>query len=168
MNLYEMSEQYNHLLSLMEESEIDAEVLADTLEGLEGDIDTKIENIGKVLKILDYQADILKQETDRLSKRRKSIENNHCRLKEKTKDIMLKLNKKKVQGTFLTVSVGNNPKKIVVTDEELFACTVPQEFVKVETIKKETTDYKAVLQALESGREIKGCEIVQEQSLRVR
>ena len=42
--LYELTEEYRQLLEMMEDDSVDPEVLQDTLEGVDGEIEAKADN----------------------------------------------------------------------------------------------------------------------------
>ena len=64
MKLYELAQNYAQLLEMAEEMESDA--LVDTLEALQGEIEEKAENIAKLVKNLEADAKIIKEEEQRL------------------------------------------------------------------------------------------------------
>ena len=47
--LYELTEEYRQLLDMMEDDSVDPEVLKDTLEGVDGELEIKAENCAKVM-----------------------------------------------------------------------------------------------------------------------
>ena len=65
--LYELAEEYNELLEMMEDDSVDMEVLRDTLEGVEGEIEIKAENLAKIIKELDGTATMIETEINRLN-----------------------------------------------------------------------------------------------------
>ena len=64
-SLYELTLQAQYLQELLESGDIDETAFADTLEAM--DVDTKIENICKVIRNLDADAKAFKEEKDRLA-----------------------------------------------------------------------------------------------------
>lgn len=51
-SLYELTEDYKELLAMAEDEELDSELLADTLEGIEGSIEEKAEACAKIMQEL--------------------------------------------------------------------------------------------------------------------
>lgn len=47
--LYELTEEYRQLLEMMEDDSVDPEVLQDTLEGVDGEIEAKADNCARRL-----------------------------------------------------------------------------------------------------------------------
>ena len=62
MKLYELSEKYQKLQYLIEEGEISEEAISDTLEGLEGELKIKADGMACMVKNLEYEAEMIKNE----------------------------------------------------------------------------------------------------------
>ena len=81
-SLYELTSEYMELLTLAEDPDTDPQAFADTLEGLTGEIEDKADNYAKVLRMLDGDAQAIRDEERRLKARREAIENNIKRMKQ--------------------------------------------------------------------------------------
>lgn len=84
-NLFEISQDYRHLLDMLEEETDDEtikEVIKDSIELLQGDFEAKADNYAYIKKQLEADAEALKKEEQRLKARRESIEKNKQRLME--------------------------------------------------------------------------------------
>ena len=78
MQLYELAEMYLNLKDMdIEEGDLNA-----ALENINDEIETKADNIAKVLRDFDGDIEALKSEEERLAKKRKAIENRQKQLKE--------------------------------------------------------------------------------------
>lgn len=64
--LYELTDEYRQLMEMMEDESIDQEVLRDTLEGLDGELEIKAENYAKVIAELGGKVNVLDREIERL------------------------------------------------------------------------------------------------------
>lgn len=162
MKLYELSEQYEILLEMASEDP-DNEQLQEYLSGIEGKIEEKIENTVKVIRSLEAEAKMIKEEEERLKSRRTAIENNADRLKGYVEGIMKRMELEKVKGKLFTVSLQNNPPQVVVLDEFY----IPQKYFSmpqpVPQLKK-----KEIINDWKLGKEIPGVGVVQVKTLRVR
>ena len=49
MKLYELTEQYEEIYSMLYDEEIDEQMIFDTAEGLEGEIEEKADNYAKMI-----------------------------------------------------------------------------------------------------------------------
>ena len=157
-SLYELKNDYLRLLEL--EEEVDLEAFQDALDNLTDEINTKAENIAAVLKQMEADANVLKDEEARLKKRRIAIENNHKRLKEYLKNELEVMDIEKVKTPKFTITVRNNPVKVVIKDEDL----IPADY----KIPKYSVDKKTLKEALLNGEDIKGVELIQEKGVQIR
>ena len=82
MKLYELTNEYMELLSLAEDPEVDEQVLADTLEGLTGEIEEKADGYAKVISQINADVDALDKEIARLIEKKNAMKNSADRLRE--------------------------------------------------------------------------------------
>lgn len=159
--LYELTAEYMELLNMAEEEELDPQVLADTLEGMDGELEQKAENYAMMINTLNGQADMLSAEIKRLTERKKTIENNSKRMKESLENAMNSTGKRKFKTLLFSFGIQKNPPVLVVDDED----KVPEEFVKV---KKEID--KAALKKFVKDNEngLDFAHLEQTESLRIR
>ena len=73
MNLYEITGDYLSLMDMMQDSDADEQILADTLEGIEGEFEEKADAYAKIIRNLTAYIDAIKTEEERLSAKRKSL-----------------------------------------------------------------------------------------------
>jgi DNA-binding transcriptional MerR regulator len=156
MKLYELSESYAKVLDLIEAGE----ELGDTLESIEEAIELKVENIAKIMKTLEGEADIIREEEKRLTDRRRALEAEVGRLKSYVESNMRAAKIDKVKGRLFTLAFQKNPPSVEVMDESL----IPSDYIKTVT----SVDRKLILEALKAGQAVTGCEIRQSESLRIR
>ena len=116
MTLYELREEYKQLLILLEDEGADPEVIADTLEGMEGDINEKVDSYCIIAEQLSSDADRLRAEEVRLAKRRKSIEGNRDRLRAALLKAMLIMEKPQIKTDRYTVTVKATSGRLVIDD----------------------------------------------------
>jgi len=158
MRLYELSTNYQQILSLIEDGQ---EGLEDTLESLTDAIEDKVENIGKLIKTIDAESAGLKAEEQRLADRRKSLENNTKRLKLYAEQSMQDAGMKKIKGPLFTFSIQKNPAALNIVDEKM----IPKAFF---TLPQPVLDKAAIKEELKLGHEIPGVELTQGESLRIK
>ena len=117
MNLYELTEQYKELYSLFDCGEIDADVFFDTLEGLNGEIDDKIDATCIVIKNKRAEVDAILAEIERLEERAKAIHKETERMGERLKALMQRVGRDRFDSARHTVRF-NKGEKIHFTDPE--------------------------------------------------
>jgi hypothetical protein len=139
MTLFEIKEQY---LSLME-SDLDEVTFADCLEGLEGDLEDKADNIACLIKSLKCEADAIKGEAKTLQERAKAKEGKADRLTQYLFDTMKQLDKPKIETARNVLSIKKNPVS-VITLADFYSDEYMKEVVEVRLDKaKLKEDLKA-------------------------
>lgn len=157
--LYELSSQYNQIFQAITE-ESGLEQLEEKLSAIEEEFDMKAENIAKIIKSLDGDIKAYKEEADRLSARKKTLENNQGRLKAYLEANMRAMGKEKIKGNVFALSIQNNPPQVIVDNEK----AIPRRYKSYELhIAK-----KELLEDLKLGGKIKGAHLEVGTSLRIR
>lgn len=118
MKLYELTEQWDTVFNMMEDGETDEQVIFDTLEAIEGEIEDKADNYAKMIRNLSASVAALKAEEERLSQRRRSTENHIHRLKDTLQANLEFIGKTKFKTDLFSFSVSNNGGKqpLSITD----------------------------------------------------
>ena len=158
--LYELTDNYLKVLAMAEDGEDGEDVYIDTLESIEFEIEEKAENIAKIMAELQGSVDMLKKEEERLSAKRKVIENNSKRLKQYLEEQMLLTGKVKFKTELFSFGIQKNAPSLDVVTED----NIPEEFYVVERRLNKTD----LLKAIKAGLEIDGVSTKQTESLRIR
>lgn len=118
MRLYELTEQWDTVFNMMEDGETDDQVIFDTLESIEGEIEDKADNYARMIRNLQASVDVLKAEEERLYQRRKSTENHIQRLKDNLQANLEFIGKTKFKTNLFSFSVAKNGGKqpLSITD----------------------------------------------------
>jgi len=158
-SLYELTNNYRQLVEFGEE--MDAEMFGDTLSSITDAIELKAENIAYVIRNLEADAAVIKEEEQRLAERRKAAENRVKGLKTYLLEQLESAGMKSVKTPLITVSVANNAPSVVVSDES----TLPEQYLVPQPPK---VDKKAISAALKAGEEVPGCSLVAGKSVRIK
>ena len=151
MTLYELSVQMQTILEMAEDTELDPQLLADTLEGLEGEVEDKLDSYGIVMNELYMDIEKITVEIKRLTDAKKRISNNIDRMKEAVKASMDLMGKKKVQGNHFTWQIQKNGGKApLIIDESVPAISLPEEY-QIWDVKP---NKEVIRQDLEAGKEL--------------
>lgn len=162
MTLYDITEDYLRLLELAEDPEVDQEVIADTLEAIEGELEVKAENAARVIRQLEADADALKKEADRFTKRQKAAENSIKRLKSLLQYSMEATGKVKFETEHFKFRIQKNPPALKLADDIDFA-NIPAEYIK---FAEPEIDKAAVKAALKQGAEFSWARMESSESVR--
>lgn len=145
--LYELTGQMIDLMEMLEDPELDEKALLDTLEGLEGEYNDKVEGWCKVIKSLEAEQKALKEESKRLSNRAAAIENNLSRMKNFVMD-SLRATGRQEAGNVLKARIQRNGGQLpIIYSSE--AKDVPNVYRKT-TYSFDTDMIRAVLDSGES------------------
>ena len=157
--LYELTADMEILKQMMDEDP-DNEVILDTLEGLEGEIEIKAEGYCKVIAEYVAEMEVLKKEEERLYDKRKRAEQNTDRLKSALLTAMKVSEKYKINTGLFSLSLRNNPVSLDEVPEKL-----PKKYMIAQAPK---IDRKLLLSDVKHGVRVKGVTIKQTQSLTIR
>ncbi|GIN74000.1 hypothetical protein J14TS2_44750 [Bacillus sp. J14TS2] len=158
MNLYELSNSYQQIQSMIEDGQ---EGLEDTLESINDAIEEKAVGYAKVIRNLEGQANTIMEEEKRLADRRKHLERNIKRLKDFLEASMINNNLRKIKTELFSFNIQKHPPGLEVLDDK----QIPEDFLIPQDPK---LDRKTIIQELRSGKEIPGVQIKQGESLRIR
>ena len=114
-NLYDLTGDLLKLQELLESGDVvDAELLNDVISDTQEDYKEKIESCAKIVKNIMVDVEGLKAEIDRLTARKKALENNIASLKARMFDSMKATNNPKIKGALFTVSIQANGGRLPV------------------------------------------------------
>lgn len=164
MRLYDLSAAYQHLWNMVDDPEVDLDCLEDTISGIEGDIEDKAENIVKFLKSLEANEKALKEEEERLYNKRKTLEGRRERLKNYLDMNLRTMGIKELQAGIFKIKYQKNPPSAKVDEGNTALKTYKQYWIE----QPDKLDKKSILEDLKAGKIIPGCEISQEESMRIR
>lgn len=145
--LYKITGQYLELLDMLQYSdEIEGEILKDTLEGIEGELEVKAENYAKIIKELTLDAKKFEEEKKRLEANQKALENRASQLKEYLYKSMQVTGKTKFKTDLFSFNIqknGGQQPMTILPDVE-----IPSQYLKFEP------DNLKIREALKKGEEL--------------
>ena len=116
--LYELTDSYENILSLLYDGVTDESVIMDTLEAIDGEIEDKADNYAKLIMEMKADSAKLKKEENRLATRR-SVLNNHVKsLKDRLQANLEFIGKTKFKTDLFSFNVQNNggPQPLTITE----------------------------------------------------
>lgn len=126
-SIYELTQEFETLWSLMEDGLLDDEALAGAFDVATEDLAAKLEGYCKFIKNLESDIAGLKEEEKRLATRRKTMENTVDRAKEAMKKAMETAGEKKIPAGSFTCSIQANPPKVVL--DEQYIENIPEKYL---------------------------------------
>ena len=145
-NLYQLTENYENVLNMLYDENIDEEMIFDTLEGIEGEFEDKADGYAKIIKEIEAKKNARKEEAKRLTDSAKIFENRVNNLKQKLFNAMKATGKTKFATNLFTFNIAKNGGKQALT----IGGDVPEEFTKT----KIENDTDKIRQALENGENL--------------
>ena len=151
MTLYELDIEFQELLELAEDEDLDPEVLQDTIEAMAGEWEHKLDAYGIVRNELSMDIAKIDMEVKRLTEKKKRINSNITRINEAIMGSMKLHNTRKVEGEHFTWQIQKNGGKApLIIDERVLAISLPNEYQSWDV--KANKD--AIRKALEEGKEL--------------
>lgn len=155
--LYEMTQAAHMLLEMFENEEIDEQTFNDTVEGM-GAIE-KATSYCQVIFQINSEIEMFKNEIDRLSKRKKTLENNVQWMKTQLHNFFVSNGKKEIKAGTFTVTVRKS-NFVDIPDVN----KIPKKYRTVTF----SPDKKAIKKALESGTKVNGAKLEERESIQIR
>lgn len=164
MTLYDLTQEYAALYETSQQGEWDEaskEALDNMLASLEGGIEHKLLGIARVRRNMQADIDAIKDEEERLAKRRKAAENAKARLEQYAYKQMEYTGIEHAKDATFTVSLQNNPPSVHVADESKIDARwwIPQ---------PARLDKSGLKKAIQDGLLVEGAELVQSRGVRFR
>ena len=151
-NIFELTNEYRQLLAMMEDPEIDEQAVADTMEGIEMEIEQKADNYAWMIRSLDSNNEAIDKEIARLQALKKRNDNFIGRLKENLMFCMRATGKEKFKTALNSFGIRKaGGKQPLVIDFENPA-DIPEDYRKV---VKYGADNDKIREDLDKGIELK-------------
>ena len=152
VTLYQLASQYRADLEKLAELDLPEEVVADTLEGLSGELEVKAQNVVAFARHLEKTAEAMKEAEAEMAKRRKAVEARADRIKRYVLDAMQNNGIQKIECPWFAISIAKNPPSVDIEDERM----IPQRFFVTPPPPPPQIDKKLIAQALKDGHEVPG------------
>lgn len=163
MKLYELTSDFKGLWESLEDYEGDydtEQAWFDTLVGIEGEIEDKVENIAKMVKMLSAEVDAHKAAEKEIAARRRSKESRIEWLKQYIITSMDTVSLRKVDRPEIAVSVRATQAAVKIADEEAFIKWAQGNRDDLLKYAAPTINKAAIKQQIQDGAEIEGAELV--------
>ena len=163
MKLYQLADEYQQALEVLDDPELPEEAVRDTLEALQGGLVQKGQAVAAFALNLAAEIEALKTHEKRISAKRKTLEAREEWLHGYLKSNMERCSIteiKAIDGTF-TAKLGKGRPSVVIDDEKL----IPDdsEFVRW----RREIDKTAIAAAIKAGKEVPGAHVETRPTLRI-
>ncbi len=106
--LYELTEQYEGLRMMLYDGDVEDQVIYDTLESIDAEIEEKADNYAKILREMKLNIETLKEEEARLNVRRKRLEARADLLKNRLEENMRFIGKTSFKTALFSFNIQAN------------------------------------------------------------
>lgn len=155
--LYEIRRDYLDALEALTDpaNDIPPEAIADTLEGIEGQLQEKATNIAQFTRNLEAVADAIKEAETRMASRRKTIESRAQWLRDYLKHNMEVSGITKIESPWFVLAVQKNPAAVEIIDEAALPAKFKQEVITTKI------DKAAIKEVIGGGQLVPGARLTQ-------
>jgi hypothetical protein len=167
LNLYEIKEKYLYFLQQVEDGAIPEEFIQDTLEGIEGEFEDKVDNIACYVKSQLAEAKAIKDEIDALTERKKAKETKAENMLNYISKMMIASKKKKIETPRNVLSFRASTSTVV--DENFIAWAKQEGFLElIRTKIVEEPEKAEIKNALNAGKSLKYCSLQVSENLQLK
>lgn len=163
-SLYIIAKEYQAMVERLENSELDAQTIADTIEGASGELEVKATNVAMYIRNLEASADAIKQAEKAMAERRKAIESKAESIKRYLFDNMKRVGVTKIESPYFALTIKKNPPKLVIDDAGL----IPGELYIYPPAPEPYPDNERIKNMLKNGETVEGAHLEQGERLEIK
>ena len=164
LTLYAIADEYQALAQQLADMDLDAQTVADTLEGAAGALEVKALSVAAFVRNLEATAEAIERAEKELEARRLRIQRRADAIRE-----YLYLNMKRcgisvIESPQFSLKIKKNTQKVVIDAEAL----LPWDFMVSPDPAPDIPDNKALADAMKAGRIIPGAHLEQTDRLEIK
>ena len=153
-SIYELTKNQRELMNLIDRGEIESSDAQDTFDGMEHELNDKINDYSAVLRSMNLHLENIDSEISRLSKLKSEKLNQISSVKQRLMDGLTNINRTSFDTGLYKGHIRKGSKSVNVINPE----KVPSEYIDTKIV--ESVNKTEVKKAIESGVSVDGCEIV--------
>jgi hypothetical protein len=164
LKLYELGQQYQSLERLVESDDLPAEVIKDTLEGIEGSFEAKAVAVAKFILSLEASAEAIARAATQMTGRANRIQNRADSIRAYLLFWMQATEKKRIESPEFVIARRANPPAVHITDEK----AIPPQFWVQPDPPAPRLDKKKLKVALDAGERVEGAYVEAGEKLEIK
>lgn len=157
MNLFSIAQEYRQQLAALADLDLPPEAVADTVEGMQGDIEKKLRAVIAYSLELDVLASGAADAAKRMAERAKTLESRVAWLRAYALQAMQDTGLPEVATDEFAAKVAKKPASVNVIDPAL----IPADYLRTPPAPAPAPDKTAIAAALKAGQAVPGAELVQ-------
>lgn len=162
--LYVLANEYRQAADKLADMDLDEQTIADTLDGLSGELEDKATNVMMFARNLEATAEQIKAAEAQMAARRKAIERKADGLRRYVLGAMQATGIKKIACPHFEMSVRANPPAVEVFDKD----QVPSFYMREPEPQPPVPDKSAIKAELQAGRDVPGCRLASSHRLEIK
>ena len=152
--LFQLAAEYRAVSDKLHDLDMDEQTIADTLEGISGDLQEKSVNVAKYFRNMEADADKIEEAAKAMMDRARAIRKRSASLKQYLHTNMERAGITKIESPWFVLSIKTNPASVKIDDESL----IPDDYMR-EIPAKFEADKKLIKSAMDEGYIVPGCHI---------
>lgn len=161
--LYAIANDYRAAAEKLADLDLDAQTIADTLEGLSGELEVKAQNVAMFVRNLETTVAAINEHTKAQQARAKSLELRAEALRDYLQRCMESTGIEKIEGP--GIAIGFRKSSAVVIDEPGL---IPAEFMRKPEPPPPSPDKTAISAAIKAGAAVPGAHIETRKNLSIK
>jgi len=157
ITLYQLASEHRADLEKLADLDLSPDAVADTLESLGGELQTKAQNIVAFMRNLESTATAIKEAEAQMAARRKAIEKRVARLKDYVLNAMQTNRVERIDCPLFAISIAKNPPAVEIFDER----QLPDDYLTDPPPPAPVPDKNLIAQVLKAGRDVPGARLTQ-------
>jgi len=153
--LYELAAEYRADAEKLADMDLDEQTLADTLEGLSGELEVKAQNVIMFTRNLEATAAAIKEAEAQMAARRKALENRAAGLRRYVLENMQFAGIQKIECPLFKLSIRDNPAAVDIYEPGL----IPAQYMKQPEPPPPAPDKTAIKAAITAGTDVPGARL---------
>lgn len=161
--LFALAKDYREAAATLADLELPPEVVADTLEGMAGELEVKAQNVAHIVRAFEADAAAAKEWAKAATDRAKAIEARAASLRDYLANCMQACGITKIEGPGVVLSFRKS--SAVVIDEPAL---IPAQFMRQPEPPPAAPDKKAIGDAIKAGQEVPGARVETRDNLQIK
>lgn len=163
-SLYVIANEYQSMVERLMNSELDAQTIADTIEGASGELEAKATNVAMFIRNLESSAEQIKLAEKAMAERRKQLENKAESVKQYLFENMKRTGVTKIESPYFALTIKKNPPSVIIDDESL----ISDGYKRLPDPVPLIIDKALIKKAIENGLTVEGAHIEQKERLEIK
>lgn len=161
-SLYVLAGEYRAIEQKLIDTDMDAQTIADTLQGVAGELEEKAINVAMFVRNLESSADQIDQAIKQMQERKKAMESKAESIKKYLLENMQRTGITKIESPYFAVQLKKNPPSVIIDNEN----DINDKFKVTKTVT--SIDKESIKLAIKSGEIVAGAHMEQKERVDIK